>query len=414
MKIKEKILLVKDKKDCCGCSACDNICPVNAITMQEDEYGFIYPKINDTTCIKCEACIRVCAYQNIEEKNSVIKTYAAVSQNTDLMKSTSGGVFASIATNIIKNNGIVFGAALESENGTLVPKHIMVDNEKDLLKLLGSKYVQSDIGRTFKEVRRQLLMNKQVLFCGTPCQIAGLKSFLKKEYDNLFLIDIVCHGVPNVRMFQDYLKLISKGNEVVDFKFRDKRLGWTKVGSISLKNKKNKIVNKVIRDDESSYYYNFSNVHTLRENCYSCKYACKHRPGDISIGDYWGIEKEHPEILDINNGPIDEKKGVSVVMTNTNKGEQFISTYSNLKLYISDYDKAAKVNDQLRRPSKLTKDRDAILNLYKDGGYEAVEKWFIKKERKNIFINKIKRKIPKKIKNNLKKVIKRGENNNEI
>lgn len=408
MKIKEKILLVKDKKDCCGCSACDNICPVNAITMQEDEYGFIYPKINDTTCIKCEACIRVCAYQNVEEKNSVIQTYAAVSQNTDLMKSASGGIFASIATNIIKNNGIVFGATLESENGTLVPKHIMVDNERDLLKLLGSKYVQSDIGRTFKEVRKQLLMNKQVLFCGTPCQIAGLKSFLKKEYDNLFLIDIICHGVPNARMFQDYIKLMSKGNEVVDFKFRDKRFGWSTIGSVSLKDKGNKIIDIPIRGNENSYYSNFLNLLTLRENCYSCKYACNRRPGDITIGDYWGIEKEHPEILNTNGGSIDEKKGVSVVITNTNKGERLISTYNNLKMYVSDYGKAAKINDQLRVPSKLTEEREIVLNLYKNGGYEAVEKWFIKKERKNIFINKLKRKIPKKIKEDLKKVIKRG------
>lgn len=142
-------------------------------------------------------------------------------------------------------------------------------------------------------------MNKPVLFSGIPCQDAGLKSFLIKEYDNLFLIDVICYGVPNARMFQDYLKLRSKGNEV-------------------------------------SYYSNFLNLLTLRENCYLCKYACNRRPGDINIGDYWGIEKEHPEILNSYGGLIDERMGGSVVIVNIEKGDQLISNYDNLQMYISD------------------------------------------------------------------------------
>lgn len=409
MSISEKIILFDDKKDCCACGACENICPTSAIEMKEDEYGFIYPHINEKLCIRCKSCKKVCAYQNINEDNQVQGTYVAVTKNTDVLKSASGGVFASIAIDTIRNGGVVFGSSLERENGKLVPRHIMVNNEKELIKLMGSKYVQSSIGTVYKEIKKQLNEGKSVLFAGTPCQVAGLKSYLGKEYKDLFLIDIVCHGVPNKRMFQDYLNILeNKNKKVIDFKFREKKYGWTHIGIAMIEDEKGKLREIPMRGEETSYYYMFLNLISLRENCYHCKYACNKRPGDISVGDYWGIEKEHPELLLSNGGGIDNTKGVSVIVTNTIKGETFIKSYNGLEIFESEYKKAEKINHQLSNPAKVNELREHVLELYKNEGYQAVEDWFKKKEGRQIFINKIKRKVPSKIKQNLKQVIKRN------
>lgn len=408
MSISEKIILFEDKRDCCACGACENICPTGAITMQEDEYGFVYPHINENLCIKCRSCKRVCAYQNISEENVDKATYVAVTKNTDILKSSSGGVFASIAIDTIRKGGFVCGAALEHENGTLVPKHIMVDNEKELIKLMGSKYVQSSIGTVYKDIKGKLISGKSVLFSGTPCQVAGLKAYLGKDYENLFLIDIVCHGVPSATMFQDYLNVLTgKNKKVIDFKFREKKYGWTHIGLAKIQDEKGKLREIPMRGEETSYYYMFFNLISLRDNCYYCKYACNKRPGDISVGDYWGIEKEHPELLLANGGSIDNTKGVSVIVANTIKGEKFIRSYNGLEIFESEYKKAEKINHQLSNPAKLNELREYVLELYKNEGYQAVESWFKKKEGKKIFINKIKRKIPSKIKQNLKQIIKR-------
>ncbi|EOU1108058.1 Coenzyme F420 hydrogenase/dehydrogenase, beta subunit C-terminal domain [Clostridium perfringens] len=405
--MKEHIKLFIDKNDCCSCGACQNICPKNAITMKADKYGFVYPQINDDLCIGCKMCKRVCAYQNKREENEVLGTYVGKTKNTNILNSASGGIFASIAKTTIMTDGVVFGAALLNENNTLIPKHIMVDCEDNLKILLGSKYVQSDIGLSFREVKKQLIVGKKVLFSGTPCQVAGLKAYLGKDYENLFLIDIICHGVPNATFFQDYIKEVVGKNKILDFKFRDKQYGWTLIGKATFKNNKGKVLQKPIRYNESSYCSLFLNSHIYRENCYTCKYACANRPGDISIGDYWGIENEHPELLKENGGNIDEKRGVSCVIANTKKGLNYVETCDDLELYISDYDKAKKVNHQLVKPSHKSDLREEIMDIYINGGYKAVDKWFKKKEGVNIFVDKIKRNIPSSVKVKIKKIIKR-------
>lgn len=284
----------------------------------------------------------------------------------------------------------------------------MVDNEKELIKLMGSKYVQSSIGTVYKDIKGKLISGKSVLFSGTPCQVAGLKAYLGKDYENLFLIDIVCHGVPSATMFQDYLNVLTgKNKKVIDFKFREKKYGWTHIGLAKIQDEKGKLREIPMRGEETSYYYMFFNLISLRDNCYYCKYACNKRPGDISVGDYWGIEKEHPELLLANGGSIDNTKGVSVIVANTIKGEKFIRSYNGLEIFESEYKKAEKINHQLSNPAKLNELREYVLELYKNEGYQAVESWFKKKEGKKIFINKIKRKIPSKIKQNLKQIIKR-------
>ena len=205
---KDKIILFDDKKNCCACGACMNVCPKDAIRMEEDDYGFLYPQIDETKCVQCGACKKVCAYQNGSKLFEPKQVFVAVSKNKkQLLNSASGGVFAAVATKILKDGGVVFGATLDFENGHANPHHIKIENQKQLTKLQGSKYVQSAIGITYKQTKDYLKKGRIVLFSGTPCQISGLYEYLGKEYDNLYTIDVICHGVPNAKFFDDYLQI---------------------------------------------------------------------------------------------------------------------------------------------------------------------------------------------------------------
>lgn len=406
----EQITLFSEKKTCCGCGACMNICPRDAISMNEDEYGFLYPQIDSEKCIQCGACQRVCAYQNSIEEGEPIETYVSVTKNTDILKSASGGIFASFATECLKQNGVVFGSSFEMCDGKLKPIHIGIDKLSDLVKLQGSKYVQSEINMVYQEVKKALSNDKMVLFSGTPCQVAALNSFLgNKKYDNLLTIDIICHGVPSIQMFQDYLGILERNcGEIYNFKFRDKTNGWGLTGSAFYINKKGKKKKMIIPFGVSSYYSMFLNSDIYRENCYSCRYANSHRVADITIGDYWGIEDEHPELLLNNGGCIDETKGVSCLIVNTSKGKKYLEeNKDNLCLYPSDFSKARNRNGQLQAPSKMGKNREYILNLYKDEGYDAVEKWFRKTTGIKWYISWIKCRIPMTLKKRIKKILRK-------
>ena len=389
----ETITLFKSKKDCCACGACVNICPKQAIQMQEDENGFLYPIIDNDKCIKCGLCIKTCALQNSKLTNTPLKTYAAQSNNTDLKKSASGGIFASLAINVIKAGGVVYGAALENVNGKLTCRHIAVNSVSNLEKLQGSKYIQSNIGNIYQDVKENLLENKTVLFSGTPCQVDGLREYLGKKYENLYCIDIICHGVPSNKMFQDYIETLEKkyNDKIIDFKFRDKTKGW----GLTAKGYTAKGYTAIIPANVSSFYY-------YRDSCYSCKYACKNRCGDITIGDYWGIENAHPEVLK-NNSVLDYRNGVSCLIVNTEQGKKLIEKYKDdLKLIESDFEKAAEENRQLNRASVCNVEkRDEILNLYSKSGYESVENSF----RKIRILNMVKNLLPVWMKNVIKRIL---------
>lgn len=384
------IQLFHEKKDCCGCGACMNICPKSAISMKEDEYGFVYPDINYEKCTGCKACKKVCAYQNITESNFPQKVYVSSIKDDKLIgNSASGGIFAALATKVINDGGIVFGSTLEKQNGKLNPIHICADNLNDLVKLQGSKYVQSSINRTYKEAKQYLISGRKVLFSGTPCQIAGLNGFLGKKYDNLLAVDIICHGVPNAKFFQDYLKYLEEklSISIINYKFRDKKKGWGLCGKIVYKDNSGNVNEKLMPCNLSSYYKMFLDSDIYRENCYTCKYACNSRPGDITIGDYWGVEKEHPELLN----KIDKKKGISCIIINNNKGIEIIKQVeTDLNLFESTFDKVSKRNGQLKHPSHYSKDRKNILNIYNNYGYQEVEKYYRKREGVNIYKYKIK------------------------
>ena len=394
-------VLFCDKKECCGCGACMNICAHHAISMQEDPYGFLYPHIDSEVCVNCGLCKMVCNYQNHDVEHIPHQAFAAKGKDIQLTrKSTSGGIFASIAKEFIEEGGYVCGASFDNEWNV---KHIIISKTVDIYKLQGSKYLQSSIGDCYVEVKELLVKGKNVLFSGTPCQVDGLYGFLRKKYENLITIDIVCHGVPNNRMFHDYLKYLEKKNNgtISLFAFRDKGLGWGCHGKVVFDTPSGKVEKKQW-ESSTSYIHYFRGGWIYRENCYHCKYACKHRPADITLGDFWGIEKVHSEYL--GKGGWNEEEGVSLVLVNTNKGKNIINKYSNvLELRPSTYEKASSWNGNLKHPTRKPVDREFVLESYYLGGWDKVE-YLFKTVGWKRYLTQIKMLLPKGLKRFLKRL----------
>ena len=378
------IVLYEKKEKCCGCGTCKIVCPQNAITMEKDSYDFLYPVINMERCIDCGLCKKICTFQQGMEKNFSPKVYALALKNLDeLLQSASGGVFGGIAKQWIIEGGVTFGAAFVKDGEHLTLCHSLATTGEELKRQLGSKYVQSDLGDTFIVVKELLQKGKKVLYSGTPCQIVGLKSYLGKDYSNLVTMDLVCHGVAACSMFQGYLKAEGEkiGSKIENFVFRDKELGWGLNAKLYYNSPEGKIASKVIPSYESSYYELFLHGDIYRDSCYNCPYANKNHPADMTLGDFWGIEKEHPEYLE-PNGKLNQSVGVSMLMINSKKGEAVFDSMKDLFWYYpSSFEIAARNNEQLRKPSSIGEKRQKILELYKEKGYDAVDKWFWKQKK---------------------------------
>ena len=348
----EKTIKKLDRKDCCGCSACAQKCPAKAIVMKEDKEGFSYPNIDKNKCINCGLCIKVCpqlTYQEKKKENFPIAYACYNHDDNELLKSSSGGFFSAIADYVLESKGIIIGAAFDKN---LILKHIAINDKEDLYKLRGSKYIQSNINEMYKRAEEELKNNKTVLFTGTPCQIAGLKAYLMKDYEKLITADLVCHGVPNQKLFSKYIEYLENKykSKIKSFNFRSKeKRGWGLTARIETENGK-------IIDKNSSFdpYYNaFLQCETYRENCYRCKYTSYYRTSDITMADYWGILSVHPEFY--------SEKGVSLILINTEKGEKVFNIISNRINYIkTDIDKAKQKNMNLKRPSKRPEKRNYV------------------------------------------------------
>lgn len=402
------VTLFKDKSLCCGCGACLQICPKNAISMQMDEYGYKYPVINNSLCIECNSCKRVCNYQNHSEVNTPIESYAAAGKDAQLIKrSTSGGLFASFAACVLNDGGVVFGAAMEYDDGKLWTHHIKIDNISDLHKIQGSKYMQSDIGNCYIEAKKELNSGKLVLFSGTPCQIAGLNGFLGKSYDNLITADIICHGVGSVKMFQDYIKLLEKKHnaQINSFVFRDKSVGWGLDGKYTYV-KKGNTYRKHLYYKLSSYYSLYIKGAFYRDNCYKCKYACPNRPADFTLGDFWGVEKSQPEVLTINGGSINEEMGISCMVINTRKGINVLEKYKDsFILESSTFEKISAHNACLVKPTEPNDIRQKVLELYKEKGFSGIDEYYWKTVGKKKYYFKFLAVAPRGLKKSLKKLL---------
>lgn len=345
--------------------------------MREDEKGFLYPEIDSAKCVSCGACMRVCAWQNAAVKNVPLKCWAAVARDKRLLRgSASGGAFAVLAEQILVEGGIVFGAVLDFTDGHAVPHHIGITDSSELWRLQGSKYVQSDIRDTYKQVQRSLQEKRKVLFSGTPCQVAGLYGFLKCNYEYLTTVDLICHGVPSARMFDDYLQIEmhrKNAKAVVSYVFRDKRKGWGRIARLRCEMPDGDMVTCFLPARLTSYNTFFLDGFSYRESCYNCKYACERRPGDLTLGDYWGIAEAHPEWAGENW----MKDGVSCMIANTPKGQrQAERLQESLSMTESTFGKIARKNDQLSHISERPAGREELLEMYRPGVYEPLERYF--------------------------------------
>lgn len=354
--------MICNKESCTGCYACANICPKDAIEFKEDEYGYIYPYKKEN-CVDCGLCEKVCPSINdkiIYRKSST--AYAAWSKDDDNRKtSTSGGVASIFSNYVLENKGVVYGASY-MEGVSL--EHIRVVDREELKKLKGSKYVHSKVGYTYRQAKKDLDDGRLVLYIGTPCQIAGLLQYLKKDYEKLIVIDIVCHGVPSQKLLKEYIHEEVGNKKVDEVLFRE---GSNYV--ISFKEKGNIIYRKVIR--ESTYFTAFMKSIISRDNCYKCKYAKPERISDITIGDFWGIGREE-------EFPYQTKDGVSLILVNTDKGKKLVNECSE-ELFIMErkVSEAVNGNSQLREPSKADKKLDLFRKVYlKKGFNKAVRKCF--------------------------------------
>lgn len=307
------------EEKCTGCGACANICPSGAITVQEDEYGFYRPEIDADKCTRCGACRRVCSGRGGFRANKYgCRVFAAHTKDEAVREdSTSGGIFTELAKAVFSDGGCVVGAIYGRDMRVM---HAVADDEEGLAALRRSKYVQSFSGDIYKQVKERLESGKKVLFCGTPCQAAALRSYLGRDYENLYIADIVCRGVNSPRAFSAWLKEIEgkEGKKVSGIGFRDKSDGW-KASSYRTRVDFADGSSKVFRKDENAFIDGFLlyNMY-MRQSCADCDFKGIPRPGDITLGDFWGADSRY-----------DDDRGTSLITINTARGMELFSRISD-------------------------------------------------------------------------------------
>ena len=407
---------IKEKHNCCGCSACVQICPKQCINMSADNEGFLYPQVNSAICIDCGLCEKVCPVINQNVPKEPLAVYAAKNKNDEIrLKSSSGGIFTLLAEQTIMEGGVVFGARFNKKWEVV---HDYTETIEGLEPFRGSKYVQSVIGDNFIKAKQFLADGRKVLFSGTPCQIAGLKKFLRKNYDGLLCVEVVCHGVPSPMIWQDYLNykrtkcaagkntVSSSLNElpvITGISFRDKTRGWKKFGfkisyaaSKAAKNSVSKSADtnccEITPFTDDIFMKGFLNNLYLRPSCYHCAARQGKSGADISLADFWGIEQIHSKI--------DDNKGTGLILVNSTKGKDLYNTINkNIEYIESEYDKAVLYNSCIVRSVDEPNNRIILFEQYKENGISAIE--YICNKMKTKFVvrcvNKIKRIIIKRL-----------------
>ena len=356
-----------NKAECCGCTACQQICGHNAIEMKADSDGFVFPIKDISACVNCGLCEKVCSFASPAYNNETMGVYATMAKNSsERSKSSSGGLFYVIAKKIIEQGGVVYGAIMDKD---MQVRHADASTIDELQNLRGSKYVQSALYDTFKTIRAKLRAGKLVYFTGTGCQVAGLKSFLMKDYDNLITSDLVCHGVPNQHLFDEHIKYLERKykGKVVDYRFRDNE-NWGVCESVTIiADSQNSKTYRLPTFSLSPYLYSFMYSMTYRMSCYECPFAKIPRQGDITLADYWGVKKYFPN-LDIS-------RGVSLILANNNKGKSFLDKLKTELIFEeSNINDASKENRNLTTNTSMPEIRNTIFKKIQDEGYEKVAK----------------------------------------
>lgn len=345
---------IKTLKDteCTGCGACLNVCPVGAISMLENSEGFLYPQIDEEKCMNCGLCKKTCPAINPNYKNNKSpECYAYMASDEERLKSSSGGAFPVLAHWFINNGGYVAGAVWTKDYQV---EHIVSNNLDDIERMRNSKYLQSDTKNCYKEIKQLLEDDKKVLFTGTPCQVAGLKLFLQKDYNELYCVDVICHGVPSPKIFKKYIDENYDRNEIKSINLRAKHLIGVRPWHVEIGYSNNK---EYILTGDDIFYKAFLYDIALRKSCTNCNFAKLPRQGDITIGDFWGIE--------LYDKHIDDKKGVSVLLSNNKQGETLLKVFKQNKKFIKKVPLkySLKKNPQIYKPVTPHKNRDMFFDL---------------------------------------------------
>ena len=347
-------MVICDMEKCSGCCACYNICSFDAIGMAEDALGRIVHYVDDDKCSDCGLCKKICPANNAPKSNRPVKCYAMYSRSKTDSKSSSGGASALLGRSVTAGNGVVYGVAFD---GDMKAVYTSADDNKELDSFRGSKYVYAFPGKIFVHIKSNLEQGKRCFFVGTPCHVAGLKSFLgNKEWPNLYTADLICHGTPPAAYLDQHLKDISVNREIDNVTFRGEHnyfLTLMSNGKIAYKK----------RWDEDAYFSAFMHEITFRENCYSCDYACGNRMGDITIGDFWELGKD---ALEGYPGK------VSTILVNTEKGNEMVSwMYGEAAIEERPIQEAVVGNLRLCAPSVRPADRSEFSKVYVESGFRA-------------------------------------------
>ena len=346
--------IVEQKKECCGCHACYNTCPVQAIEMRSDEEGFLYPVILQDKCIQCNRCKNICPVLNKPANMPLQMAYGCyANKKEEQMSSSSGGLFSVLARKVLSENGLVCGAAYDKVQAVY---HLIIDSEADLYRLKETKYVQSQIGDAFKTIKNKLEQEKIVLFSGTPCQVAGLRKYLGKEYENLLCIDLICHGVPSPEVWQRYKKEIANGKEIERVSFRNKNQGISPI-TIDYYLSDGNVIKESYAD--SVYMKGFIQNLYVRPSCFECKFKGTKRCSDLTLGDFWAVKEYYP---DFDNG-----NGVSAVIVHSEKGRNWIEKIkSDVHILEVTTKEVACWNENLLVPAEMNQNRAEFFLQWND------------------------------------------------
>ncbi len=392
--MRDRVYSNKPSSLCYGCNACEQICPHNAIEMTKNIEGFSYPLIDQKRCTDCGLCEKVCPTQDMGVSKVLFpkqtKCYAAWNKKLEnRLKSTSGGIYFLLAKDFIEKGGVAYGVGM---NEDLTAYHYRVDNIVALESFRGSKYIQSDTNTTYKQVKSDLRNEVKVLYVGTPCQIAGLRLFLIKDYANLFTIDLVCHGVPSPLIFKEHLKYLNTkyDSNITNLLFRGKKKsGWRAYVTYVLEN--NKLIYKQTGQD--FYFHAFCAGYFNRESCFECEYSRAERCGDITLSDFWGGENVYNELK------LARKNGYNLVICSSEKGNELFNNIGPLINKLEcDIEVAIKGDIRLREAEIKPFVRDIIYKEMKENGYEYIVRKY--KHRPSI-INNL---VPNFVKNLIREV----------
>lgn len=365
---KKKTVEVVPEHRCSGCGGCKNICPVDAVTLQENELGYLLPKVDREKCIGCGLCLKRCpgVKKAVADSEHSPKAYAVWAEDGVRKVSSSGGMFTLLAQWVLGQNGMVFGAAFTEQ---LEVVHIGIERQEELSKLRGAKYVQSDTGFIYRRVKEALNADRTVLFSGCPCQVSALKSYLGKEYSRLLTVDLVCHGVPSRMVYRKYLQEVYGKDNIKRFSFRTKEKGYScTVLEVELKDGRTLYPSLKEKDPyEKAFHGSFA----LRKSCINCKFAELPRQGDFTIGDYWGVS--------LYDEKLNDKKGTSVVLVNSKKAESVMGEIqSQAKLVRETPLEAAKRKNRFGAYVSVPREREKFLEETAKNGFLQAAKKYLK------------------------------------